>query len=103
MIIRLRLVVIFALAFLTSATAESNGTAPAFQIADVRPSPRSDYPYMHGGNLHGDRYELRQASMLDLIATAYDLDATTVQGGPSWLEMNRYDIVAKAAPKTSRD
>jgi uncharacterized protein (TIGR03435 family) len=103
MIVRVALAVVFALAFLTSGIAESNGAASTFQIADVHPSPRTDYPYMRGGNLYGDRYELHDASMLDLIATAYDLDAARVQGGPSWLEMTRYEIRAKAAPGTSRN
>jgi uncharacterized protein (TIGR03435 family) len=103
MILRLASVLIVALAFPTVGIAEPSSAPPTFQIADVHPSPHIGYPFMHGGNLHGDRYELHQASMLDLIATAYNLDATAVQGGPSWLEMDRYDILAKAAPNTSRD
>jgi uncharacterized protein (TIGR03435 family) len=39
--------------------------------------------------------------MLDLIATAYGLDASNVQGGPSWLETDRFDVIAKAPPTTS--
>jgi uncharacterized protein (TIGR03435 family) len=58
---------------------------------------------MDGGNLHGDRYILRQASMADMISTAYHVDITNVQGGPSWLEMQRFDIQAKTAPGTSGD
>lgn len=34
--------------------------------------------------------------MIDLITTAYGVSADKVVGGPSWLEMIRYDIVAKA-------
>jgi uncharacterized protein (TIGR03435 family) len=56
---------------------------------------------MDGGHLRGDRYILRQATMLDLIATAYGLDATNVQGGPSWLEINRFDVIAKAPSTTT--
>jgi uncharacterized protein (TIGR03435 family) len=39
--------------------------------------------------------------MVDLIANAYGLDASNVQGGPSWLETDRFDVIAKAAPTTS--
>ena len=58
---------------------------------------------MQGGNLAGDRYILRQATMTRLIAAAYNLDVANVQGGPSWLDWDRYDIVAKAPPATSKE
>ncbi len=76
-----------------------------FDIADVHMSPRKEWTQtpinrMDGGVLGGDRYEIRRASMLDLIRTAYSVDADKVFGGPSWLEYNRYDIVAKTKPGT---
>ncbi|MFZ0633323.1 MAG: TIGR03435 family protein [Acidobacteriaceae bacterium] len=76
-------------------------TVPTFTRADVHLGPWINYPYMNGGNLHGDRYTLRQATMLDLIANAYSLDPTMIQGGPSWLEFDRFNIVAQAPPGTS--
>src|SRR5258708_12787524 len=33
--------------------------------------------------------------MVDLISQAYKIDGDDVWGGPSWLEMDRFDIVAK--------
>jgi uncharacterized protein (TIGR03435 family) len=74
---------------------------PKFDAADVHASPANNLVIgADGGALRGDRYVLRQATMLDLISKAYSLDPANVQGGPSWLEMNRYDIIAKAAPGT---
>jgi uncharacterized protein (TIGR03435 family) len=72
-----------------------------FEAADVHPSPHVSEPWMDGPHLEGDRYILFQAPMADLIANAYKIDAANVQGGPSWLEYNRYDIDAKTAPATS--
>jgi uncharacterized protein (TIGR03435 family) len=83
--------------------AQSTATAPKFEASEIHPSPHVTFPFMDGGNLHGDRYILRQASMAEMIATAYSLDATNVQGGPSWLEMDRFEVSAKAAPTTSHD
>jgi len=73
---------------------------PAFDVADVRVSPRSDWVKslshaMQGGYLSDDRYELRRATMLDLIRTAYSVDADKVYGGPSWLDYDRFEIVAQ--------
>lgn len=55
---------------------------------------------MDGGRLIGERYAIRQATILDLVANAYGLDVQYVAGGPTWLEMEHYDIVAKAAAGT---
>jgi uncharacterized protein (TIGR03435 family) len=58
---------------------------------------------MRGGVLRGTRYDVRTASMVDLIARAYGVDADKVQGGPSWLDTDRFDIAAKAPANTSPD
>lgn len=78
---------------------------PTFDIADVHATPRTNNPnlFMTGGVLRGGRYDLRKATMLDLIRTAWNVDPAIVLGGPNWLETDRFDIVAKAPPSTSPD
>ena len=49
------------------------------------------------------RYEISRATMLDLIRTAYSIEGDKVLGGPHWLEMNRFDIVAKGPPTATRE
>ena len=39
--------------------------------------------------------------MVDLIRTAYGVDADKVLGGPSWLESDRFDVIAKAPPSAT--
>jgi uncharacterized protein (TIGR03435 family) len=57
---------------------------------------------MSGGVLRGGRYDLRNATMVELIATAYGLsDNDWIVGGPNWLERDRFDIVAKAPTSTT--
>jgi len=75
---------------------------PAFEAADIKLRPRSPNPnpFMTGGVLRSGRYDLRYATMLDLITTAYSLQPESVLGGPSWLEWDRYDVAAKAADGT---
>lgn len=81
------------------------GNQPGFDIADVRVHPHSSNSnvYMTGGVLRNGRYDLRKATMLDLIATAWSVDPDTVLGGPGWLEWERFDIAAKAPARTSPD
>jgi uncharacterized protein (TIGR03435 family) len=41
--------------------------------------------------------------MLDLIRTAYGVDADKVLGGPNWLDGDRFDVVAKAPAGSTPD
>ncbi len=95
-----------AIALLSNAVfgqAPSADTPPTFQVADVHVSPHAANPNMRGGVLRGGRYEIRQASMVDLIRTAYGVNFDKVLSGPSWLESDRFDAIAKAPPNTSQE
>jgi uncharacterized protein (TIGR03435 family) len=70
-----------------------------FEAADIHVSPRSRTPFFSGPLLRSGHYELRNATMLDLISTAYGMDGDDVWGGPSWLEMDHFDLIAKAPAK----
>jgi uncharacterized protein (TIGR03435 family) len=80
-------------------------TAPSFDAADVhvRAHTSNPNPFMTGGVLRGGRYDLRNATMVDLIRTAYGVDSDAVLGGPNWLETDRFDIIAKAPQSTPPD
>src|SRR6188508_2735861 len=87
-------------------SAAVSGQAPAsrgvFQVAGIQVSSRPN-PGMRGGVLRGNRYELRNATMVDLIRTAYNVKPERISGGPSWLEWNRFDIAALAPESTAPD
>ncbi len=74
---------------------------PTFEIADVHVGAKTLHPVRQGGALRGGRYELAMATMVDLIAAAYGVPGARVVGGPAWLEMDRFDVVAKAPQDTS--
>ena len=65
--------------------------------------PLRGYPYLRTVPVHDDRYEMKSATMLDLVRIAYGFDADKILGGPSWLEMDRFDITAKLPGETSPD
>src|SRR5215468_3197673 len=72
--------------------------ADRFEAADVHASPRSDNNFnlfMRGPQTRAGRYEIRTATMVDLISTAYGVDGDKVYGGPNWLEMDRFDVTGK--------
>src|ERR1700689_980342 len=70
--------------------------APAFVAAGVHVSAKSRVPSMAAGGLRGTRYLVRQATMVDLISLAYEIDNDKILGGPSWLETDRFDVSARA-------
>lgn len=42
------------------------------------------------------RYELKNATLVDLIRTAWSVDADKVVGGPGWLDTDRFDVTVTA-------
>jgi uncharacterized protein (TIGR03435 family) len=70
-------------------------TMPKFEVADVHVSPRSTQPFLRGPFSSGNLYEMRFATMVDLVSTAYGITADRVSGGPNWLELDRFDVKAK--------
>jgi uncharacterized protein (TIGR03435 family) len=74
---------------------QSTKKPTAFEVADVHVSPPGTNQ-TDGGFMPGGRAEIRGATMLDLISDAYGVDAKMVVGGPSWLNSDRFDIIAKA-------
>jgi uncharacterized protein (TIGR03435 family) len=86
--------------------------APAverFEVADVHASvPVENGPpalnvAVRIGVPRNGRYDIRRATMVDLIRTAYGVEPDKVVGGPHWLEMDRYDVIAKVPPAANRD
>ena len=97
--LKLVLTQFFLLITLTSfAHGQATEPLPSFEAADVHVSPRSANPNVQslGGFVRGGRYQFRNATMLDLIGSAYGVEPVKVVGGPSWLETDRFDILAKA-------
>ncbi len=71
------------------------GELPRFEVADVHTSARTSTPLVRGPFYSTGRYEMRFATMLDLVRVAYGVEPERVFGGPSWLEMDRFDVLAK--------
>jgi uncharacterized protein (TIGR03435 family) len=83
------------------ASAQSVETKPAFEIADVHAGPLTRNPYMRNFGLRGGRYEIRFATMVDLIKTAWGIEGEKVLGGPNWVENDTFDVIAKVPAGTT--
>ena len=78
----------------------------SFDAADVHVSPAADqvkdskHPTV-AGFVAPDRYVIHRATLVDLMARAYSVDADKILGGPAWVDYDRYEIDAKVKPGTS--
>jgi len=84
-------------------------TPAKFEVADVHPSvpvangPPAMNTAVRIGVPRDGRYEIRRATMVDLVRTAYGVEADKVVGGPRWLEMDRFDVIAKVPANATGD
>lgn len=89
-------------AFLSILVLAQGPVAPArFAAADVHLSPAAANQFFDPGFLPGGRYQLRNATLVNLITEAWGIDAERVSGGPTWLDTDHFDVVAKAPPKST--
>ncbi|HEY6343810.1 MAG TPA: hypothetical protein VIY49_20135 [Bryobacteraceae bacterium] len=80
----MRLLLRSGLTALVSVAAIGQTPQPAFQEADVHGSAKTGNQFARGPFTSGGRYELRTATMVDLISRAYGVDPDKVLGGPNW-------------------
>src|SRR5580698_10824937 len=69
--------------------------APGVVIADIHPSAKSNNDNMRIVPVRHGQLEIRKATMLNLLSGAFAIDGDKILGGPNWLELDRYDVIAK--------
>jgi uncharacterized protein (TIGR03435 family) len=85
----------------TPAPAEAPPPSTEPLIVDVHPSPyRPTIDY--STNISPQRFEIRHATLFDLIEFAYNLgeqdddrENPAIVGGPTWIDFDRFDLTAK--------
>src|SRR6185312_8013080 len=95
---------------LASLSIVSQSSAQQFDAAAIRASaglPAIHLPMldssMRGGQLRQGRYEVRSATLVDLIVVAYGVDRDKIAGGPPWINTGIFDVVAKAPAAAKPD
>src|SRR5215831_2974445 len=66
---------------------------PTFEVASIKPSTpgdRAKFATMQGGH----QFVVRNYKVKELVAFAYNLPPRLVSGGPAWVDMDSYDILA---------
>jgi bla regulator protein blaR1 len=80
------------------------GVASAFEVASIKPAqpPTVGRPILWGIRSDPEQVTYSNQTLLGLIASAYEVDADRISGGPGWIRSDIYDIVAKLPPGTSK-
>ncbi len=87
----------------TVAVGQPSTTAPAFDVASVKPSQRLVGPdYNNQLTYTPTGITARNVTLKRLVAEAYHLQLNQVLG-PSWLDKNEYDIDAKTSGAGTRE
>src|SRR3984885_9696032 len=85
------------------AVGQESITAPAFDVASVKPSRRLVGPdYNNQLSYSPTGIIARNVTLKRLVAEAYQLQLNQVLG-PSWLDKNEYDIEARSAGAGTRE
>ncbi len=84
-----------------SALAQNPAPPPAFEVATVKINQQQ--PFVDRAlNVNGDTLTMRNLNLRVIAAWAYDLQWSQI-AGPSWIDSDRFDIIAKAAGPLSEN
>lgn len=73
-----------------------------FEMADVHKSATAPgFVQSFGAVIRAGRYVNREATMLNLIGTAYSVSEDNIAGGPGWMNSDLFDIIAKVPDGTN--
>lgn len=70
-------------------------TSPSFEVATVKPN-KSGEPFIRMQVLAGGRVDAQNMPVAELIRMAYGVQPFQVEGGPGWINTDRFDITAKS-------
>lgn len=85
---------------ISAAGAQQSADRLEFDVASVKPSNPNSTSGTVINATSGGRLQVRNATVKDLIETAYDVQSFQIRGEPRWADSAKYDV--DATPGTSR-
>jgi uncharacterized protein (TIGR03435 family) len=85
------------------AAAQAPVKLPEFEVSDVQVSKSADPRPGKGRMLPGGRLELPNQTIKNMMVAAFSVQEDMITGGPSWLDSDRFDVVAKAPNGAPRE
>src|SRR5204862_6505799 len=75
--------------------------SPTFEVATVKQN-KSGEGFIRFGLQPGGRVSATNVPLKELIRMAYNLQPFQIEGGPGWINSDRFDVPAKAEGDVSR-
>jgi uncharacterized protein (TIGR03435 family) len=69
-------------------------------LSAIYPAAEMRYPAAKAG-MRGNQLQIQSATIIDLISNAWGVPPDRVLGGPTWLEMDRFDVIARVPGNAS--
>jgi uncharacterized protein (TIGR03435 family) len=76
-------------------TPEAPAVSPVFEVASVKPNKSGD-GFIRFGLQPGGRFTAQNVPARELVRFAYNVQPFQIEGGPRWLNSDRFDVTAKA-------
>ncbi len=90
-------IAVFLMTFVPVALLAQAAAQPAFEVASVKPNRSGDASMSFRASAGSDEFRATNSTVRSLIRQAFQVSqASELSGGPSWLDTDRFDIVAKA-------
>ncbi len=67
---------------------------PAFEVATIKPAPPDERRSML--RMGGADFLMQNLTLVDVIKFAYDVQSRQIEGGPGWMDTDKWDIEAKS-------
>jgi uncharacterized protein (TIGR03435 family) len=85
-----------------AAFGQGGSTSATFVAADVHATPKEEFAFSFQNLAPGNRVILRGLTLAHMIALAYGVDDDKISGGPKWLDMDKFDVIAKPPRTTAK-
>lgn len=86
-------VLLIAAGALVGALVQAQNDRPTFDVASIKPN-NSGTTIANGGGARGNRFGATNATLIQLLRTAYGVQEFQIEGEPGWAGVDRFDIVA---------
>jgi uncharacterized protein (TIGR03435 family) len=80
----------------------TQNAGPSFEVASIKPN-RSGTTIADAGRVSGDRFTAMNATVIQLLRSAYGVQEFQIAGPPGWTGIDRFDITANVPSGSKPD
>ena len=93
---RLSLALALCLPAAPTASAQEGQPAPRFEVASIKPNVSGPRAFQMPEFSQGGRFTFTNVTLVDMIVQSFPTRRIQMEGGPGWIDSDRFDVAAKA-------